>query len=238
MAILNSIHDLTTLILIYSICPEDHLIHLRQVLQTLRENQLYVNLKKCTFFTDSLIFLGYIVSASGIKVDPSKVEAIHNWPTPTTISEVRSFHGLASFYRRFIRNFSTLVAPITDCIRKGSFKWTPEAERCFQLVKTKMTSAPVLALPNFDKVFKVDCDASHIGIEAVLSQEGRPIAFFSEKLNEARSRYSTYYLEFYAIVQALKHWRHYLVHREFVLNSDHEALKYLNSQEEFEQKTC
>ena len=93
-----------------------------------------------------------------------------------------------------------------------------------------MTSAPILALPDFDKVFEVDCDASHIGIGAVLSQEGRPVAFFSEKLNETRSRYSTYDLEFYAIVQALKHWRHYLVHRKFVLNSNHEALKYLNSQ--------
>lgn len=170
------------------------------------------------------------MSSEGIKVDPIKVEAIQNWPSPKTITDVRSFHGLASFYRRFTRNFSSLIAPMADCLKKGVFNWTPEAEKSFQLVKAKMTTAPVLALPVFVKVFEVDCDGSHVGIGAVLSQAGRPLAYFSEKLNDARSRYSTYDLEFYAIVQALKHWRHCVIHREFVLNSDHEALKYLNSQ--------
>nr|CAD1823400.1 unnamed protein product [Ananas comosus var. bracteatus] len=217
-------------ILIYSTSPETHIDHLRQVLQTLRDNSLYLNLKKCTFLTDSLTFLGYVVSTEGIKVDPVKIEAIQNWPTPKTITEIRSFHGLASFYRRFIRNFSSLIAPITDCLKGGKFTWTSEAEKSFQLVKDKLTKAPVLALPDFEKVFEIDCDASHIGIGGVLSQEKRSIAFFSEKLNDARARYSTYDLEFYAIVQALKHWRPYLIHREFILNSDHEALRYLNSQ--------
>ncbi|KAK8934034.1 hypothetical protein KSP39_PZI015715 [Platanthera zijinensis] len=219
-------------ILIYSLDPDLHLTHLRQVLQILREHRLIINLKKCTFLTSSLTFLGYIVSSEGIKVDPEKIHAIESWPTPRNFTEARGFHGLASFYRRFIRNFSTHIAPITDCLRKGQFVWTTEAEQAFLLMKEKMSGAPVLALPDFEKVFEVDCDASHVGIGAVLSQEGRPVAFYSEKLNDAKTRYSTYDLEFFAIVQALRHWRHYLIQREFVLNTDHEALRYLNSQKE------
>ncbi|KAK8934500.1 hypothetical protein KSP39_PZI014301 [Platanthera zijinensis] len=219
-------------ILIYNLDPDLHLTHLRQVLQILREHRLIINLKKCTFLTSSLTFLGYIVSSEGIKVDPEKIHAIESWPTPRNFTEARGFHGLASFYRRFIRNFSTHIAPITDCLRKGQFVWTTEAEQAFLLMKEKMSSAPVLALPDFEKVFEVDCDASHVGIGAVLSQEGRPVAFYSEKLNDAKTRYSTYDLEFFAIVQALRHWRHYLIQREFVLNTDHEALRYLNSQKE------
>lgn len=217
-------------ILVYSLNEEQHVDHLRQVLQVLREQKLYANLKKCDFLTESLVFLGYVVSKDGIKVDPSKVDAILNWPTPTNIHEVRSFHGLASFYRRFISNFSSLIAPITDCLKKGEFKWDREATDSFELVKKKMTNAPVLALPDFEKIFSLDCDASHKGIGAVLSQEGKPIAFFSEKLNHAKQRYSTYDLEFYAIIQALRHWRHYLIQREFILFFDHKALKYINGQ--------
>jgi hypothetical protein len=107
--------------------------------------------------------------------------------------------------------------------------WTKEVEGSFNIMKKKVTEAPILALPNFDKVFEVDCDASHVGIGAVLSQVGRPLAFFSEKLNEVRKNYSTYDVEFYAIVQALRHWRHYLVPKEFVLFTDHIALKYVNT---------
>lgn len=109
----------------------------------------------------------------------------------------------------------------------GEFTWTPAA--AFQSIKEKLTNAPVLRLPNFSKVFEVACDASGVGIGGVLSQEGHPIAYFSDKLNEARQKYFPIDKEFYAIVQALRHWRHYLLHREFVLHSDHQALQYLNS---------
>ena len=218
-------------ILVYSKSQQDHMEHLYQVFQTLRKQKLYVNLKKCHFLTDSLVFLGYVVSAEGIKMDPSKIEAIISWPVPKSLHDIRSFHGLASFYRRFIRSFSSIIAPITECLKGGKFQWNEEAQKSFELIKKKVTEAPVLILPDFSKLFEVDCDASGVGIGAVLSQEGKPIAFFSEKLNESRRKYSTYDKEFYAIIRALDHWSHYLLPNEFLLHSDHEALKYLNSQQ-------
>lgn len=157
---------------------------------------------------------------------------LKSWPNPTTLSATQSFHGLASFYHRFVPQFSSLMAPITDCIRREStFVWSPAAAAAFEVIKTNLMTAPILALPDFTQVFELHCDASKTGIGAVLSQRNRPIAFFSEKLGGARARYSTYDIEFYAVVQAIKHWRHYLFHKEFVIFTDHDALKHLNSQE-------
>ena len=217
-------------ILIYSRTQKDHLDHLNQVCLALRENNLFANLKKCDFFTHRVIFLGFVVTPDRVSADPKKIKSIVEWPVPKSVHEVRSFHGLATFYRRFIRGFSTIVAPITDCFRKGQFEWTKAADRAFLDVKKKMTQAPILRLPDFSKVFEVACDASGVGIGGVLSQESHPIAFFSEKLNEAKLKYSTYDKELYAVVQALRYWRHYLLPHEFVLFSDHEALRFLSSQ--------
>ncbi|GJT56335.1 RNA-directed DNA polymerase [Tanacetum coccineum] len=217
-------------ILIYSSSLEQHLSHLRQIFSVLRARKLYANGKKCHFFVTEVTFLGYIVTGSGIKIDPTKFEAIISWTTPSTIHDIRSFHGLASFYRRFIQNFSSIIAPLTECMKGGRFTWTSEAAKAFDILKAKVTEAPVLALPNFDEVFQVECDASGVGIGGVLSQNQRPIAFFSEKLNDARRKYSTYDKEFYAIVRSLDTWRHYLLSNKFVLFSDHEALKFINGQ--------
>ena len=175
------------------------------------------------------MFLGFIVSAQGLKPDPGKVGSIKEWPVPQTIKDIRSFHGLASFYRRFIKNFSSVMSPINECLKNSSFTWTKSAQRAFEQIKNHMTEAPVLVLPDFEKLFVVECDASHLGIGAILSQEGKPVEFFSEKLSDSKRKYSTYDLEFYALVRAIQHWEHYLAYREFVVCSNHQALRYLSS---------
>ena len=218
-------------ILIYSKSLDDHLIHLKDLLEVLREEKLFANLKKCPFCTDKLVFLGFVVSAQGIQVDDEKIYAIKEWPNPTSVSQVRSFHGLASFYRRFVKDFSSIAAPITEVIKKNvGFKWGEEQEKAFQLLKGKLTNAPLLALPNFAKTFEIECDASGVGIGAVLMQEGRPIAYFSEKLSGASLKYPTYDKELYALVRTLETWQHYLWPKEFVIHTNHESLKHLKGQ--------
>lgn len=130
------------------------------------------------------------------------------------------------------------MSPLADCMKANKFQWTPEAEHTFELIKQCLTSAPVLALPDFSKPFALHSDASKLGIGIVLSQEGKPVAYFSQKLAGARGRYSTYDVEFYAVVQAIRHWRHYLFQREFILYSDHEALKYLSCQDSVFLPSC
>uniref|UniRef100_A0A2N9GME3 Reverse transcriptase n=1 Tax=Fagus sylvatica TaxID=28930 RepID=A0A2N9GME3_FAGSY len=195
-------------ILIYSKSKAQHLDHLTQVCIALRKESLYGNLKKCSFFTDRVIFLGFIVSSEGVSPDPQKVQSVVDWPQPKNIHDVRSFHGLASFYRRFIRGFSTIMSPITDCMKQGEFKWTNAATKAFTEIKKKLTEAPVMRLPDFTKPFEVECDASGLGIGGVLSQERHPVAYFSEKLNDAKLKYSTYDKEFYAISQKHLNFRH------------------------------
>ncbi|KAG7547458.1 Retrotransposon gag domain [Arabidopsis suecica] len=218
-------------ILIYSNCLSDHIAHLELVLKTLRKESLYANLKKCVFCTDRLVFLGFIVSKQGLQVDEEKIKAIQDWPTPTNISQVRSFHGLASFYRRFVKDFSSIAASLTAVIKKTvPFTWGEAQEHAFQNLKNSLTKAPVLALPDFNKTFEVECDASGIGIGAVLTQGGKPVAFFSEKLSGASLNYPTYDKELYALVRAMETWQHYLLSRECVIHTDHETLQHLRGQ--------
>jgi hypothetical protein len=194
--------------------------------------KLFANLKKCTFCTNKHVFIGFVVSKRGIEVDEEKVKAIQEWPMPTTINQVTSFYRLARFYRQFVSDFSNLVAPLTEVIKKNvPFKSGKEQEKAFNLIKEKLTNAPLLVLPNFAKTFEIECDASGIGIGAVLMQEGRPVAYFSENLSRAALNYPTYDKEMYALGRALENWQHYVWPKEFVIHTDHESLKHLKGQQ-------
>jgi hypothetical protein len=159
-------------------------------------------------------------------MDPEKVRAIRDWPSPRSMFEVRSFHGLASFYRKFIRNFNSICAPILDTIKKEhrSFNWTEEVEKGFRVLKAKITEQLILVMSYFKKTFQVKCDASGVVVDTILSQDNKLVAYFSEKLNDVKRKYSTYDKEFYVVIQALKKWRHYLIPKEFVLYIDNQAL--------------
>jgi hypothetical protein len=159
-------------ILIFSKTKLEHLKHLATGMKRLQQDKLLINMKKSSFMKKELIYLGFFISADKLRMDPDKVEVIKNWPSPKSIFEVRSFHGLASFYRKLIRNFNGISAPMMDTVKKRHkyFHWTEEAEKRFNLLKRKIKEQPILVLPYFQKTFQVKCDASGFAIGAVLSQ--------------------------------------------------------------------
>ena len=159
-------------ILIYSRTEEEHYHHLNEIMKVIDREKIFGNLKKSTFFTKEVIFLCYVATEGEIKLDNSKIKAIQSWPTPKSIHDVRGFHGSASFFRRFIKDFSTIMASMTEVVKGSSFQWSPKAQAAFEEVKEKLTKSAMLALPCFDKIFEVECDASGVGIGGVLVQEG------------------------------------------------------------------
>ncbi|KAJ9504824.1 hypothetical protein QJQ45_005492 [Haematococcus lacustris] len=227
-------------ILIFSRTPQEHIAHLRRVLDLLRKHKLYAKLSKCEFGMDQTAFLGHIVSASGIACDPAKVAAVQSWPIPTTVHEVRSFLGLANYYRRFVKDFSTIAAPLTALTRadghdkQGVVAWGQAQQSAFDALKQALVSAPILIAPDPSQPYTLRCDASSIGIGAVLSQgtgsAERVVAYHSRKLLPAERNYPTHEQELLSLVEALKVWRHYLLGASFNLLTDNWATKHIQTQ--------
>ena len=172
---------------------------------------MYAKLSKCDFWLDRVIFLGHVVSAEGIFVDPKKIEAILKWERPTNMTEIRSFLGLAGYYRRFVEGFSAIASLMTKLTRKEvKFEWSKECEQSFQELKKRLTTAPVLTLPEGQEGFIVYSDASNKGLGCVLMQKGKVIAYASRQLKPHEVNYPVHDLELAAVVFALRIWRHYL----------------------------
>ncbi|KAL0534339.1 hypothetical protein IC582_028629 [Cucumis melo] len=220
-------------ILIYSKTEAEHEEHLRMVLQTLRDNKLYAKFSKCEFWLKQVSFLGHVVSKAGVSVDPAKIEAVTGWTRPSTVSEVRSFLGLAGYYRRFVENFSRIATPLTQLTRKGApFVWSKACEDSFQNLKQKLVTAPVLTVPDGSGSFVIYSDASKKGLGCVLMQQGKVVAYASRQLKSHEQNYPTHDLELAAVVFALKIWRHYLYGEKIQIFTDHKSLKYFFTQKE------
>jgi hypothetical protein len=192
-------------ILVFSWNEEEHEEPLEVGKQKLREHQLYAKFSKYDFWLREVSFLGHIITDGGIHVDPSKVQDVLNWNPPKNVPKIRSFLGLAGYYRRFIEGFSKIVKPFTSLLEKGKeFKWDADCQACFEELKKKLTTAPVLIIPDIHKGFDVYCDASRQGLGCVLMQEGKVVAYASRQLRKHEQNYPTHDLELAAIVHALK----------------------------------
>jgi hypothetical protein len=218
-------------ILIYSKKEMEHAKHLRIVLQHLRDHKLYAKFSKCEFSLDSVKSLGHAISSEGICVDPSKIQEVMDWKPPKSVHQIRSFLGLARYYRCFVFDFSRVAKPMTELLKKGvKFVWDEKCEEAFHTLKQHLTSAPVLAQPDNSKTYDMYCDASGTGLGCVLMQENRVIAYASRALRPHELNYPTHDLELAAVVHALKIWRHYLMGTRCNIFTDHKSLKYIFTQ--------
>ena len=178
-----------------------------------------------------MCYLGHLISEQGVATVPDKVQIVLQWPTPSSVKELRSFLGLAGYYRRFVRHFGMISRPLTNLLKKGAlFVWTKVHEQSFLALKTALTSAPVLAMPNFSKPFVIKTDASGTGVGAVLMQQGHPLAFLSKSLSPRLQGLSMYEKEYLAILMAVEQWRSYLQLAEFHILTDHKSLVQLEDQ--------
>ncbi|GJR22264.1 putative reverse transcriptase domain-containing protein [Tanacetum coccineum] len=220
-------------ILIYSKDEREHEEHLKAILELLKKEKLYAKFSKCEFWIPKVQFLGHVIDSRGIHVDPAKIESIKDWASPKTPTEIRQFLGLAGYYRRFIEGFSKIAKSMTKLTQKGiKFDWGEKEENAFQLIKQKLCSAPILALPEGSEDFVVYCDASHKGLGAVLMQREKVIAYASRQLKVHEKNYTTHDLELGSVVFALKIWRHYLYGTRCTVFTDHKSLQHILDQKE------
>lgn len=222
-------------IAIWSATAEQHVDHVRTVLQRLRQRKIFAKMKKCVFMQPSMDYLGHVISGDGVAMDPSKVRSIQDWPAPADSRQLRSFLGLAGYYRRFCKGFSALAAPLTLLLGKAiPWRWERAERSAFDAVKRAIASAPVLKPFDPDLPTEVTVDASEFAVGAVLHQgkhpHMHPVAFESRKMTPAEQRYPVHEQEALALVHALKIWRHYLMGRPFKVKTDNWALKYLKTQ--------
>jgi hypothetical protein len=171
----------------------------------LLQHQLFVKQSKCVFAIPSVAYLGQVISASGVAMDPAKVEAVRDWPQPRSVRAVKGFLGLAGYYRKFVHDYGVIAAPLTTLLKKEGFFWIEEATAAFTVLKAAVTSAAVLALPDFTKSFIVECDASTHGFGAVLIQDGHPIAFFSRPMAPRHRSLATNERELIELIHAIRH---------------------------------
>lgn len=227
-------------ICIYSKTPEEHLDHVRKVLTLLRQEKLIGKLSKCEFGISSMDFLGHIVSDQGIATDPEKIKSVQSWPTPQNATDVMRFLGLANFYRRFVRDFSKIAAPLSALTGNVPFVWSPAAQSAFESLKTSLTTAPILVLPDPSKPFILECDASKFAIGQVLCQgEGRDrrvIAYESRKMIPAEVNYPVHDQELLSVVHGLRKWRHYLHGGKVRVITDNWATKFLLTKPELNKR--
>ncbi|KAL3699382.1 hypothetical protein R1sor_017404 [Riccia sorocarpa] len=199
-------------IIIFSPTWEQHLKDVEEVFKRLAANQLYLKKSKCSFGQECVVFLGNLIDAEGIHPNKTKVKALVDWHVPRSASELRSFLGLASCFRRFIFRFAHKAAPLFRLIRKAQkYVWNPPAERAFQALKSALTEAPVLALPKLGEPFEVHTDASAMAIGGVLMQYGHPVAYESHKFNDSEVKWPSHEQEMYAVIHCLKYWEFYLL---------------------------
>ncbi|GJU57201.1 putative reverse transcriptase domain-containing protein [Tanacetum coccineum] len=220
-------------ILIYLKNKQEHEEHLKLILELLKKEELYAKFSKCEFWIPKVQFLGHVIDSQGIHVDPAKIESIKDWASPKSPTEIRQFLGLAGYYRRFIEGFSKIAKPMTKLTQKKvKFEWGDKQETAFQLLKQKLCSAPILALPEGSKDFIVYCDASIKGLGAVLMQREKVIAYASRQLKIHEKNYTTHDLELGAVVFSLKLWRHYLYGTKCTVFTDHKSLQHILNQKE------
>jgi hypothetical protein len=172
-------------------------------------------------------FLGHNISKGGISLDPSKVQDVLSWNAPISVGDIQSFLRLAGYYRSFIKGFSKISKPMTELLEKDKFEWTSTCEASLQELKKRLTTAPILVIPNMEKPFSIYCDASSQGLGCVLMQDGHVVAYASRQLRKQEAHYPTHDLDLAAVVHALKIWRHYLMGKRCELYTDHKSLKYI-----------
>ena len=197
----------------------------------LKQHQFLIKRSKCSFATQSVEYLGHVILVQGVSTDPSKVQAIQQWPSPTNIKQLRGFFSLTGYYRKFIRNYGMITKPHTNLLRKNNrFLWTPNVEEAFQLLKRCLVAAPMLVVPDFSQQFVVKTDASDNGIRAMLMQHNHLVAYLSKPLGPRNKALSVYEKECLAILLAIEKWRAYLQHQHFIIKTDHRSLQYLTDQ--------